>query len=157
MVAYILYGVYTIAKCCNLSIFKVQINIYVNGVFDLFHIGHLDFFKNAKKRGTDLIVGIHSDADVESYKRKPIMTMVERVEAVSGCKYVDRIIDNAPLIATSDFIQKYNIHNVVISAEYESPTDHYYTDPRKMNILVPIPRSDKMSTTDLMKRICEYQ
>ena len=44
-------------------------------VADLFHYGHVNFLKQCSELGDCLIVGIHSDKDVESYKRKPILTM----------------------------------------------------------------------------------
>ena len=47
---------------------------------------------NAKKEGDLLYVGIHSDKDVESYKRTPVLTMEERIAVIDGCKYVDKII-----------------------------------------------------------------
>ena len=46
--------------------------IYCDMVADLFHYGHVNFLKRCKQLGDYLIVGIHSDSDVESYKRKPI-------------------------------------------------------------------------------------
>ena len=44
---------------------------YIDMVGDLFHVGHLNMFKQARTYGDYLIVGIHSDKTVESYKRKP--------------------------------------------------------------------------------------
>ena len=62
--------------------------VYVDMVADLFHYGHANFLKQAKKHGSYLIVGIHSDKVVEGYKRSPIMTMEERLDTVSSCRYV---------------------------------------------------------------------
>ena len=52
--------------------------VYTSGVFDLFHVGHLSVFKKAKQFGDYLIVGVHSDQDVESYKRTPIISCEQR-------------------------------------------------------------------------------
>jgi cytidyltransferase-like protein len=154
-VGYIVIAAYYILQYLNISMFKVNKNIYVNGVFDLYHIGHIDFLKNAKKYGTNLIVGVHSDSDVQSYKRKPVMSMSERVDVLKECKYVDSIIECAPLITNSEFINKYNIQNIVISDEYDKEDDIYYKEPREMGIVVPILRSDKMSTTIIIDRIAQ--
>ena len=61
---------------------------YVAITGDLFHCGHVAFLKNAKTFGGDLIVGVHSDADVSKYKGQPIMSLTERVCVIEACKYV---------------------------------------------------------------------
>lgn len=56
-----------------------------------------------------LIVGIISDDDATSYKRKPIYNEENRKILVEYCMYVDEIITNAPLILTEKFINDNNI------------------------------------------------
>lgn len=58
------------------------------GAFDLFHVGHLDFLEKAKALGDYLIVGLHTDPVVNSYKGSnyPIMNLHERVLSVLACK-----------------------------------------------------------------------
>ena len=80
-------------------------NVYCSGVFDLCHVGHKRMFENAKKHGDKLFVGVHSDKDVELYKRIPIMTMSERCEAVKHCKYVDVVLPDASLWVTENDIK----------------------------------------------------
>jgi len=54
---------------------------YTTGVFDMFHIGHLNILKRAKEQCDYLIVGVSTDAVVESYKHKtPIIPFNERIE-----------------------------------------------------------------------------
>ena len=66
---------------------------YTQGTFDMFHIGHLNLIKNAKRHCDYLIVGVHDDDLVESYKNKrPIVPLNERVEIVRAIKYVDEVI-----------------------------------------------------------------
>ena len=52
----------------------------------------------------ELVVGIHSDETVESYKRRPICSMLERIECVSVCKYVDEVVPCAPLDVSEEYI-----------------------------------------------------
>ena len=66
---------------------------YTTGVFDLFHIGHLNILKRAKEMCDYLIVGVSTDELVENYKNKtPIIPYEERIEIVSAIKYVDEVV-----------------------------------------------------------------
>lgn len=66
---------------------------YTTGVFDMFHIGHLNLLKNAKAHCDFLIVGVSTDEVVESYKNHlPIIPFKERFEIVSAIKYVDKVV-----------------------------------------------------------------
>ncbi len=72
---------------------KKEIVGYTTGVFDLFHIGHLNLLQNAKSNCDRLIVGVSTDELVESYKhKKPIIPFVERTEIVSALKCVDEVV-----------------------------------------------------------------
>ena len=84
--------------------------VYVDIVGDLFHYGHMEFLKNARALGDYLLVGVHADDAVIAHKRKPILTMEERVACVAGCRYVDEVLPNAPWITDRDWIEKHNIH-----------------------------------------------
>ncbi len=63
---------------------------YTQGVYDMFHIGHLNILNNAKAYCEHLIVGVNSDALVESYKhKKPVICQEERKTIISNIKAVD--------------------------------------------------------------------
>ena len=65
---------------------------YTTGVYDLFHIGHLNLLKNAKGMCDRLIVGVTID-ELVSYKGKSAMIPFEdRIEIVRSCKYVDAAV-----------------------------------------------------------------
>lgn len=66
---------------------------YTQGVYDMFHIGHLNLLNHAKEYCDYLIVGVNSDALVQEYKHKvPVIHEEERAEIVSNIKAVDRCI-----------------------------------------------------------------
>ncbi len=65
---------------------------YTAGVYDLFHIGHLNLFKNAKGLCDKLIVGVTVD-ELVTYKGKhSIIPFSDRIEIVRSCKYVDAAV-----------------------------------------------------------------
>lgn len=67
---------------------------YVAGVFDLFHIGHLNILKRAKEQCDYLIVGVVSDEQVIlSKKTKPYIPFSERLDIVQACRYVDEAVE----------------------------------------------------------------
>ena len=119
---------------------------------DLFHYGHVNLLKDAKKLGDILIVGIHSDSTIESYKRKPIMNMKDRITVVEAYKYVDEVIPDAPLVITQKYIMDNNI-NVVAHAHQESENKKYsymYKIPYELGIFRRLEYTDNISTTDII-------
>jgi glycerol-3-phosphate cytidylyltransferase len=83
-----------------LTINNISVNLpmnkiigYTTGVFDLFHIGHLNILKNAKSQCDELIVGITTDALCLQLKNKmPIIPFEERCEIVRALRVVDRVV-----------------------------------------------------------------
>ncbi len=66
---------------------------YVPGVFDLFHIGHLNLLRNAKSRCEYLIAGVLTDELVEHFKkRKPVIPYAQRAAIVEAVSCVDRVV-----------------------------------------------------------------
>ncbi len=67
---------------------------YIAGVFDLFHVGHLNMFKRAKEQCDYLIVGVVTDEGVRKYKEvEPFVPYEERAEMVRSCRYVDEVAE----------------------------------------------------------------
>ena len=97
--------------------------VYTDMVGDLFHYGHINALQQSKGFGDYLIVGVHNDNDVESYKRKPIMNMEQRIKVIENCKFVDKVIKDAPLVITPEFLSEHNID--IVSITDTRPDDEY--------------------------------
>ena len=65
---------------------------YTTGVFDLFHIGHVNILRNAKSMCDHLIVGVSSDQLVKYKNKTPVIPYDQRAEVVRSCRYVDTVV-----------------------------------------------------------------
>lgn len=94
---------------------------YISGVFDLFHVGHLNLFKRAKELCDYLIVGVVSDEGVSKYKQtKAYIPFEERIEIVRSCRYVDEAV-KIPLDFNSpkDALQLYDFDCQFSGSDHE--------------------------------------
>lgn len=68
--------------------------VLANGVFDLFHVGHLRYLEAAAAEGDELVVAINSDASTRAYKGpdRPVIPEAERAEIVCGLGFVDHVL-----------------------------------------------------------------
>jgi len=99
--------------------------VYMDGAFDMFHVGHASTLKKARELGTYLIVGIFDDETVNQMKGSnlPIMNLHERVLNVCSCKWVDDIIIGAPPDITEDMITTLNI-SIVAQGKHTASEHH---------------------------------
>jgi glycerol-3-phosphate cytidylyltransferase len=135
---------------------------YTTGVFDMFHIGHLNLLKKAKENCDKLIVGITTDEVVMQAKnKKPIIPFASRVEIVRQCKYVDEVIpqDNLDKVAAWDRLN-YDILFVGDDWKGHSSWAEYEKrlEAKGNNIkVVYFPYTQSVSSSKLAKIINEYE
>ena len=141
-----------------------KIRIYADVVADLFHRGHIEFFKKISKleKNSYIIIGVLSDKTVMSYKRKPIFSMEDRIEIVKSCKYVDEVIADPPFLITNKFLKLHKIDIVATGNDTSSFSDatsldffkeQNYPIAIKLGILKIVPRWEGISTTKIIKKI----
>jgi choline-phosphate cytidylyltransferase len=75
-----------------------MLRVYVDGVFDVLHYGHMKLFEQIKNKFPDchLIAGVCNDQETELYKRTTVMSNEERCETIRHIKWVDQIIPKSP-------------------------------------------------------------
>ena len=80
---------------------------YTTGVFDLFHIGHLNILKRAKEQCEYLIVGVSTDETVQRYKNKtPVIPFQERIAIVEAIKYVDKVVETIVEVPVVEYVDR---------------------------------------------------
>jgi cytidyltransferase-like protein len=125
---------------------------YTNGVYDLFHIGHVNLLRRIKENCNKLIVGVHNDEQVISYKkRKPIISYNDRLEMIRSCKYVDEIYENADLLTTDELLAKLKADCMFVGKENEEFLKYFY--PVSDGKLILLERTARISTSDIIKKI----
>ncbi|KAJ6808290.1 putative ethanolamine-phosphate cytidylyltransferase [Iris pallida] len=134
--------------------------VYIDGVFDLFHAGHVEILRSAKQLGDFLLVGIHSDQTVSHHRGShPIMHLHERSLSVLACRYVDEVIIGAPREVTQDMITTFNISVVVHGTVAEGSScngevDPYAT-PKSMGIFQTIMSPKIITSASIARRIMD--
>ena len=121
--------------------------VYVDGVFDLFHVGHIALLKKAKQFGDHLIIGVVTDEDAKSYKRQPIVPFAYRSKMIEEFGIGIKVVP-AVLYITEQFIKENNIDIVVHGDDDEQA--NFYKVPREMGIMRYLPYTKGISTSNII-------
>jgi glycerol-3-phosphate cytidylyltransferase len=128
--------------------------VFKPGVFDLFHIGHLNSIQRAAECGDYLIVGVQDDRDVEACKgSKPVIPLQERMAIISAIKGVDEVISyrNANL---SKLLSAFDIAVLAVGEDYgltefpEQKETLRYCETAGVDVR-RTPRTECVSTSDI--------
>lgn len=131
---------------------------YTDGVYDLFHVGHLNMIETARKQCEYLIVGVHSDEIVNQYKhRYPIIAEAERARIIGSIKGVDKVVIN-DIRDKLTLLERYHFNVVFIGDDWKG-TDRWNNFEKilgERNVdVVYVPYTRGISTTDIKKRILD--
>ena len=134
---------------------------YTDMCADLCHYGHFNYLDLMYEKcvllanGDEIkmIIGIHNDDTIESYKRTPIMTMEERCRSIKYHSRVSQVVPNAPLKVTLEYLQQFNVNALFTGSRPIEELEMMYNIP--VNMIHIIPYTQGISTTDLINRILD--
>ena len=129
---------------------------YTTGVFDLFHIGHLNILKRAKEQCEYLIVGVSTDECVKSYKHKtPTIPFEQRIEIVKAIKYVDKAVPQVSM-DKMDAWKELKFDALFHGSDWQN-SDMYnkiVQDLQKVGVdVVFLPHTDGISSTGILNKM----
>jgi len=131
--------------------------VTTNGIFDILHIGHIRYLKQAKKLGDVLIIALNSDSSTKKIKgpKRPLNNEKDRAEALAALECVDyiAIFNEENPIKTLEKI-KPNIHVKGGDYKMDQIIEKSIVEKNKGKVVL-IPEVRGYSTTDLINRIVE--
>jgi cytidyltransferase-like protein len=139
--------------------------VYCDGVFDIFHLGHMRMLEQAKRALGEpskiyLIAGVCSDELVHKFKGKTVMNHQLRCDSVRHCKWVDEVIAEAPWVITDDFIKKHKIdfvaHDAIPYKDNSGASGNsgdVYAHIKEKGMFLETQRTEGLSTSDIIVQI----
>lgn len=129
---------------------------YTSGVYDMFHIGHLNILERAKQECDYLIVGVTSDELCLSRKGKlPIINQNDRIRIIQAIRYVDKAIFQETMDKL-DVIKKYDVDAVFVGSDWKgTPSwNEYEKEFSKVGCkVVYLDHTDGISSTILREKL----
>lgn len=132
---------------------------YTTGVYDMFHIGHLNILKNAKALCDYLIVGVSTDEVViKSKSKQPIIPFEDRVKIIESIKYVDKVVPqtNYDESGKINAVKELNVNILFVGSDWQGTEkwNRIEEELKKYNCkVVYLPHTDGISSTYLRKII----
>ncbi len=129
---------------------------YTTGVFDMFHIGHLNILRRAKEQCEYLIVGVSTDELVQKAKNKmPIIPFEDRMKIVEAIKYVDKVVPQFDKDKVSAY-EKYKFDVMFVGDDWKG-SEIFNKSEKKLNQfgvdVIYFPYTKRVSSTILREKI----
>ena len=129
---------------------------YTTGVYDMFHIGHLNILERAKAQCEHLVVGVTTDALCFERKQKyPIVCQEERMRIVSAIRYVDRVVEQADMDKLKA-VEKYGCDVVFVGSDWKGTPAWNEYEKQFASLgcdVVYLDHTDGISSTILRERL----
>lgn len=129
--------------------------IWVDGCFDFFHHGHAGALRQARALGDELVVGVHSDKEIEKNKGPVVMHESERVFAVTACRWTTQTVPDAPYVTDPDVMKQYACQYVAHGDDITTDANgnDCYQKVKDLGMFIVFKRAPNISTTDLIGRM----
>ena len=125
---------------------------YTTGVFDMFHIGHLNILEKAKSLCDYLIVGVSTDELVQKEKNKrPVISFPERAEIVSSIRYVDQVVPQRDKNKKAAW-ERFHFDKMFVGSDWQGTFQwkKYEEEFAPLGVeIVYLPHTDGISSTQL--------
>ena len=129
---------------------------YTTGVFDMFHIGHLNIIRRAKEQCDYLIVGVTTDELCFKRKQKyPIINEKERMAIVEAIRYVDKVVPQADMDKIRP-VKEYGVNVVFVGSDWKGSEawNNYEKEFAKEECsVVYLSHTDGISSTILREKL----
>ena len=129
---------------------------YTTGVYDMFHIGHLNILRRAKEQCDYLIVGVSTDENVQQYKHKnPIIPFEHRKAIVEAIRYVDLVVPQENMDKFAAW-SKYHFDAIFHGDDWRGSLMYNEIEQKLKTVgcdLVFLPHTEGVSSTDIVKKI----
>lgn len=129
---------------------------YTTGVYDMFHIGHLNVIRRAKEQCDFLIVGVSTDELVQKDKQKtPVIPFDQRCAIVEAIKYVDKVV---PQYDKNKFAawEKYKFNKMFVGSDWQGTSAWVKFEEQLKPYgveIVYLPHTDGISSTLLADKL----
>lgn len=131
---------------------------YTTGVYDMFHIGHLNILRRAKEQCDYLIVGVTTDELCFKRKQKfPVINEQERMEIVSAIRYVDKVIPQTDMEKIRP-VKELGADVVFVGSDWKGTDawNHYEKEFAEIGCtVVYLDHTDGISSTALREKLQE--
>ena len=136
--------------------------LFVPGVFDVFHVGHLNYLKNAAAHGDYVIVGVQDDREVQRCKNvNPIIPLPDRIAIIEALRFVDEVVSYTDAFQ-GPLLEGLEIDIFACGDEY-GQVDEYPDQKRTLKYceennveVVHIPRTHRVSSTNIRGQLKNF-
>lgn len=136
-----------------------QVIGYTTGVFDMFHVGHLNILRRAKEQCDFLIVGVSTDELVLHDKNKtPIIPFGDRCEIVQAIKYVDKVVPQIDKNKLGAW-EKYHFDKMFVGSDWQGTEtwNEFEKQFSKVGVdIIYLSHTDGISSTILREKISNH-